>query len=245
MRWISDPTRRFSRRPVYERDEMEWECSSLIAKFGETYEAPVAFPLSTEVLEKIVESLTGDLDAAGDLSWLGSDVEGATAFSLGKKPSVMISERLLANERRRRMTIAHELGHVHFHAALYQVDYAFELFQKLLTPEPIYCRRAGISRGAGDWMEWQASYAGGAILMPKERVWAEVNALRHGGRISTPITPIQEDTDEARAAAQHLAAAFNVSEDAALVRLSQLGHIQPRGMLVFPSIDHHALNPST
>jgi Zn-dependent peptidase ImmA (M78 family) len=62
-----------------------------------------------------------------------------------------------------------------------------------------------------DWMEFQAAYASCAILMPKSLVLKESERL-----LVDPC--IQE-----RAIVEHLAALFDVSNEAAKWRVSQLG----------------------
>jgi hypothetical protein len=199
---------------------MEWECHDLVLKFFvDVLDGEVAYPLSTEHLTQMVEWFTDDYDSSRDLSFIGPDVEGVTEFSLQKKPRVSISDRLWAPhlENRRRMTIAHELGHVHFHAVLFKTDYSFELFRQLQAPAPIYCKRQTISRG-GDWMEWQAGFAGGAFLMPKNRLLSVANAFATGHSMKSPIRPGSMDEG---AIVTHVANEFQVSEEAARVRLLQ------------------------
>ena len=71
-----------------------------------------------------------------------------------------------ARENRLRSTLAHEYGHVVFHGFLWALDIGG---RKPGTRRTQYrrCRRSRvIASPQSDWMEWQAGYAGGAILMP-------------------------------------------------------------------------------
>jgi hypothetical protein len=66
-----------------------------------------------------------------------------------------------------------------------------------------------------DWMEWQASYAAGALLMPISRLETLIAACL---RSNLPA-PMSADGPAGRDLA------FMVSPDAAAVRLAQLGHL--------------------
>lgn len=79
-----------------------------------------------------------------------------------------------------------------------------------------------IQAPVSDWMEWQASYAGGAILMPLSVIHSKV-------RESVPARdrnkPIPIDSSHARELMNRIADVFNVSVEAAQVRLQKLGII--------------------
>jgi Zn-dependent peptidase ImmA (M78 family) len=74
-----------------------------------------------------------------------------------------------------------------------------------------------------DWMEWQASYIGGALLMPvsllRKLVREKMNKWGACNRILS-------DLDRARELINGVAEAFDVSADAARVRLFKLGFLQ-------------------
>jgi hypothetical protein len=72
-----------------------------------------------------------------------------------------------------------------------------------------------------DWMEWQASYAGGALLMP--RTWLHLTVLRYF-RGRREIYQVPNDSPQARDLYQLVSEAFFVSDGAARGRLSQLGY---------------------
>jgi hypothetical protein len=71
-----------------------------------------------------------------------------------------------------------------------------------------------------DWMEWQASYVCGAILLP-------LSVIRSLARESTyawdSINSIQADSVHAHELLDHVAHTFDVSTDAAQIRLQKLG----------------------
>jgi Zn-dependent peptidase ImmA (M78 family) len=121
-------------------------------------------------------------------------------------------------ENRLRSTLAHEFGHVHLHRNVWNEKLRpGELLARDDPTNKAICRRDTIIDAPSyDWMEWQAGYVSGAILVPSSRarrlvgdycadrghlpVWS-----RHGGVL---IGIIQE--------------AFEVSEEAARVRLFKL-----------------------
>jgi Zn-dependent peptidase ImmA (M78 family) len=72
-----------------------------------------------------------------------------------------------------------------------------------------------------DWMEWQASYAAAALLMPKSRLHLTVAAYFRGRE----MRQLPSDSREATDLEQLVGEAFEVSVDAARVRLSQLGYL--------------------
>jgi hypothetical protein len=74
-----------------------------------------------------------------------------------------------------------------------------------------------------DWMEWQASYAGGALLMPLSVVLA---MLRAGIPDWNGIERIPADSALAQEIVNRIAQAFDVSPDAAQVRLTKTGILQ-------------------
>jgi hypothetical protein len=73
-----------------------------------------------------------------------------------------------------------------------------------------------------DWMEWQAGYICGALLMPKRRVDLLAAAFAKECDLSMPV---KADTIDAQALAMRLTDLFDVSRDAARVRLLKLGHL--------------------
>jgi hypothetical protein len=71
-----------------------------------------------------------------------------------------------------------------------------------------------------DWMEWQASYASGAILMPSSRLRALVPSN------VSESEPLLVDSGPAHDIISRVTATFDVSPDAAQVRLTRLGILQ-------------------
>ena len=73
-------------------------------------------------------------------------------------------------------------------------------------------------------MEWQAGYAGGALLMPITPLRAMVEtalAESGGGKL------VEVGTDRHDGLVRRVAEAFAVSRDAAAFRLTKLGYVAP------------------
>ena len=228
IRWIKDPTGRFPERPYYLQEDLDslsegWVVSFLLGRYGKA-----EFPVSTDDLTVMIESDTSDLDQYADLSEEGEEgeeVQGLTLFYPDRQPVVRIAQELADSsnrEYRLRTTLTHEFGHVKLHARLWPFNQARLFPDEDEAPGP-RCKRAGLIGGSGaDWMEWQAGYVSGAILMPisqiTELVQEACNAWETYGGVQT--TSIQGADIVARVAGR-----FDVSTDAARVRLSQLGYL--------------------
>lgn len=227
MRWISDPTGRFLQRPYYAREEMDQECENLIRRFLAGKYRRSKYPVSTNDLAIFLDECTDDLDLYADLSAEGEDVEGMTEFFYDRKPKVSITAELSEQswrEHRLRTTLSHELGHVHFHRCLC-VDPPTQkvLYGGVGGTFKQRCRRDSIlGAGQSDWMEWQAGYASGAILMPATAVRRIVD-----GNLKADTTPghMALGSDAALRLIERVQEQFDVSAEAARVRLMQLGHV--------------------
>lgn len=227
VKYVPDRTGRFSKRPHYKPEDLDRECENIITAFLNDAYGEAKFPVSTEDLTRLIERDSDDLDLYGDLTAYGPDVEGVTEFRPGQKPLVTISAKLADDDRRGnrlRTTLTHEYGHVHFHSYLWEIE---PPQRNLLTQNPNtnkqICKRDTILDAAQtDWMEWQAGYVCGALLMPVSRVRKLVGsyleaqglfgALGHAGA-------------HGQALIDQMQAAFQVSAEAARVRLFKLGFL--------------------
>ena len=231
MRWIKDLTGRFPERPYYQQEDLdslseEWIVGFLIERYGKA-----EFPVSTEDLTVMIECDTSDLDQYADLSEEGEEgeeVQGLTLFFPDRKPVVKIAKELAGSGRREhrlRTTLTHEFAHVKLHAKLWPFDQP-RLFPDASPASGPRCKRPGDFRGLGtDWMEWQAGYVSGAILMPIARLQrlVQVTFDAWGAFGSVPTASVKGADLIARVAGQ-----FGVSNDAAKVRLAQLGYLTDR-----------------
>ena len=224
VRYVRDTTGRFSQRPHYKPQELDRECESIITEFLKDKYGKGEFPVTTDDLTLLIERDTDDFDSYADLSVYGNDVEGVTEFQPGKKPIVRIAENLSNDERREnrlRTTLTHEYGHVHFHAYLWEVEpLGADLLQQNPNANKQICKRDNmLDATQTDWMEWQAGYVCGAILMPSSYLLRVVGAYQETNNLFGVIGTNSEHGQSLIALVQK---AFQVSADAARVRLLKL-----------------------
>jgi hypothetical protein len=220
MRWYPDKTGRFRQRPHYEPDELERICEDEVNEFLRKQHGSITFPVSTSDLTIMIEQMVDDLDSGCDD--LEDDVEGLTDFFPKRKPQVKIARRLQEAylENRLRTTLTHEYGHVRLHGFLFQLDDELaHLFDG--TPQQVRnrCHRDTIENGGTDWMEWQAGYACGALLMPQTPLLQLVRKFRENNNIQ--FSDIAVTSERGQALITSVVDAFQVSRDAARVRLER------------------------
>jgi hypothetical protein len=222
MKWVRDTTGRFNRRPYYEQTYLDERCERLLFEFLNELYGQVTVPVPTGALLKLIERDAKELDVYADLSTEGEGIHGVTYFDPPRKPRVRIARELFVESRRAhrlRTTLAHEYGHVRIHAPLYEQDGSAKWQDHKCKGDELLPLESKV-----DWMEWQASYAAAAFLMPVSRLTLVVDASvgKRG------ITPLTADSSSATDLKQRVSEAFDVSEDAAAVRLSQLGYLASR-----------------
>lgn len=219
MKWTRDNTGRFRLRPHYQPGELEQICEDAVSSFLRERHGAVKFPITTGDLTVLIERDAADLDGYCDLE---DGIDGLTDFFPRRKPNVKISARLQQSylENRLRTTLTHEYGHVILHGFLFALD---DSLQKLFDGAPKQtrntCHREHIHGGALDWMEWQAGFACGALLMPQTELVRIVKSFRAAHDI--PYAEIGVDSEPGRQLVAHVMDAFHVSQDAARVRLEQ------------------------
>ena len=227
MKWVKDHSGRFARRPHYLPAELDDECERLIRDFQQRRKGTIEYPIATDDLTVLIESLTENLDLYADFSSEGDDIEGVTDFSPGRRPAVRISKSLTENERmanRLRTTLTHELGHVHFHTFMFDAERSGDLFVTDRPAASNKCHRMTMLHASEtDWMEWQAGYACGAFLMPTSALRETVRAFLREHGLS--IARFGADTQDGQALIETVAQAYAVSRDAARVRLFQQGNL--------------------
>ena len=90
------------------------------------------------------------------------------------------------------------------------------------------CRRGNIvGASEKDWMEWQAGYACGAILMPVGALIDTVRRFREDSRI--PYSNLALESESGQRLIACVASAFQTSKDAARVRLLKKGVLADTG----------------
>jgi hypothetical protein len=223
MKWVPDRTGHFARRPHYLPEDLDAECERIIRSFLQEKYGKVEFPVKTDDLTVLLEQ-KADLDSYADLSEEEGDVEGVTEFTPGKRPVVRIASPLQAPhlENRLRTTLTHEYGHVHFHQFMFEVEarpgLLFDDGHHQAQAQTNKCKRDNIVNAAeSDWMEWQAGYVCGAILIPAGPLIEAVQAFR--ARNALPLTNLALGSDAGQQLIETVAATFQTSKDAARVRL--------------------------
>jgi Zn-dependent peptidase ImmA (M78 family) len=226
VNWSVDQSGRFPRRLFLRPAEIDRDCEQLVTAFLQQRHGDVRFPLSTDDLTVLVEKYSSSLDQYADLSGEGDDVEGMTCFLPDKLPQVLISAHLTkqANRQNRlRTTLAHELGHAFYHRAVFDQLFAAppHMFEAARAKPQTVCKRDNMmGTSEFDWLEWQAGYFSGAILMPAQQVRRAVgDLLRDSGIHGAAVigTPLATEAE------RHTITRFQVSADAARVRLRKLG----------------------
>ena len=150
-------------------------------------------------------------------------------YMSAKAHTVIIDKTLLAEnqEHRYRFTMGHEASHEFLHKEYFAYDpNQLTIFDFMGdSPVPmIQCRvdtkkfdlKQNHSWGDRDWMEWQANCLSSSMLMPKSMVSVVVEDVKtrniHQGLLHYALV-------------EEVSTVFNVSFEAATIRLKQLGYI--------------------
>lgn len=227
MKRVKDVTGRFSLRPHYDPTELDLMCEAWISDFSKKLHGSLVLPVPTDDLEKLIERDAKDLDLYAELSHEGVDVEGVTYFEPNGKPKVCISRELSNDDSRShrlRTTLSHEYGHVRLHAPLWNTSATQQsLFVEAVDTTHQTCHRTSIlGKATLDWMEWQAGYVCGALLMPISTLRTHVQSFFQ--RYNLP-SRIEQNTRDAVVLQRRIAQLFDVSREAARVRLAKLGYL--------------------
>jgi hypothetical protein len=176
---------------------------------------------------------------------LPADVLGQTDFRVGAPPLVMVNADLtgaalddddspLGLKGRWRATVAHEACHVLFHRCLFNLnpaqgslfaedgdtqDQPAQRLQRCLKRDVVY------GRMGSDWREVQANMGMAALLMPRP----VLIAVCQKELLRLEKDRVFADTVEADGLAGHVARAFQVSRQAAMIRLKTLEVLTSRG----------------
>jgi hypothetical protein len=180
------------------------------------------------------------LDQHADLA---ADILGLTEFFPGRPPRVAINRDLTGSAidedesapgllGRWRATLAHEASHVVIHRPLFELDTdqpsLFGSGEALVQESRRLMRcekRSVLYRStAADWREIQANQGMAALLMPRPVFLAVVKGLE-GGK-NRQVSPGSVET---RQLVEELALRFEVSRQAAEIRLTTLGVLARAG----------------
>ena len=224
VKYLPDKTGRFTQRPHYKPEQLDRECEDIITNFLTDRHGRVEFPVSTEDLTVLIEQSVEDLDQYADLSVYGTEVEGVTEFQAGRKPTVKIAAVLANDERRQnrlRTTLTHEFGHVRLHTYLWEFEpLDADLLRQSPHPTKQICKRDNIlDVRQSDWMEWQAGYVSGSLLMPATHVRRVISAYREEENL---FGALGVNGRYGGVLIHRLQQQFQVSAEAARVRLLEL-----------------------
>jgi len=164
---------------------------------------------------------------------LPAEVLGVTEFVRGKPPTISLNQDLtgaaLDDEDaapgqvgRWRATLAHEACHVLLHRTLFEFDEnQGEMFPETDEGQQrlqrCLKRDVGHARWNSDWREVQANQGMAALLMPRKLFGRVVRAAAND--LGIGLTGLQEGSRDAVALSGILAWRFDVSRQAALIRL--------------------------
>jgi Zn-dependent peptidase ImmA (M78 family) len=218
MKLLRDPLGRPIKRLYFKTEELDERCERIVAEFMDHHSGGLKLPIPTDDLIRMIEAEADDLDLYAELP---KSVDGFTDYFADRNPEVKISERLSAPryENRLRMTLGHEYGHVRFHAPLWRKSGPDS--DRRPAARSWRCERDTIvTAPENDWMEWQAAYISGALLMPRSYVLVMAGeiAMRDGSKF-----PLDIDSEPGRAVIARMMRRCQVSEQAARVRLLRLG----------------------
>jgi hypothetical protein len=217
MKPLRDPLGRPIQRLYFKTEVLDARCEGIIKGFMERRSGGFRLPIPTDELTRLIEEEADDLDLYAELP---DGVEGLTDFFANRRPKVRIAESLYRtrSDHRLRTTLAHEFGHVNLHAPLWRRADAAD--GRPAEPSWTCARETIVDAPESDWMEWQAGYVCGALLMPASAVreWVQEFAARSGAKPafaveSTPGTEL----------ISIVAKRCDVSDLAARIRLLKLG----------------------
>ena len=209
----------FEKALYFEQEEIEDVCETALKSVGLYPDNP-----SPIRIERFLEKKFGLSPEYADLP---EGVLGLTKFGLGGPEKVILSVSLSAPEdrisdRRIATTIAHEAGHILFHAELFQ-----NYFKKYSEEEnAVLCRdlpeTSEKTSYSGRWWEHQANKAIGALLIPfglLEKTVAPFLEARKKGK-SNPEMPWL-GPKQREAAILRLSEFFDVNPVVARIRLAE------------------------
>jgi hypothetical protein len=227
MEWVWDKTNRFRMRPHYGAEELNAQCETILFEYLAKKRGKVDFPVSTEDLRCLLERATEALNLHSDFARESRELEGLTEFRRGRKPVVKIAAKLTEisnHENRLRAALMHAYGHVRFHDFLFQTEEGscLSLFEDFpnLVPHTNRCHRDSIfPLNDWDWMEWQAGFVCGALLMPLGPLIRHVRHFRHVRDLDHAA--LSDHSLDGVALIREVAERFQVSWEVARTRLLQ------------------------
>lgn len=230
--------------PIITREQFESEAEKFLLRY---YPAALDKPVTVPI-EKIAEDMglnvIEDTMLSDDLAYFGIIVfEDGNILDKHKKIVIRNAKRgivyldpRVSYERSigtRRTTLAHECFHWYRHQPYHVLMNMIGADDNL--GKAIQCQIAGNITDsdkwkAVDWMEWQAKGVAPKILMPEKttRIKADELLAEYGGADKADISVYENVINE-------IAELFDVSRQAAKIRLMELGFIRAEG--AYPYVD--------
>ena len=232
--------------PIIARDQFEDEAEKFLTRYcPEVLKKPARVPIET-VASDMKLQIIENVPLSDELTYFGTiifdngnvlDKHRKITIRNAKRGTIYLDPRV-SYERSvgtKRTTIAHECLHWHRHQP-------YHVLMKMIGANDnlgraIQCQIAANTTDsdkwkAVDWMEWQAKGVAPRILMPAKttRMKADELLAECGGATEAGISDYENVIDE-------LSALFDVSRQAAKVRLIDLGYTKAEG--AYPFVDGH------
>jgi hypothetical protein len=221
MKTLRAKTGPFTERPYYRDSEIENTCTDELRGVNLFPSTPSAIRI-----DRFIEKRFNVVHSYEDL---GEGILGFTKFGSTGVQEIVVAraldeDRSTSANRRLRTTLAHEAGHGLFHTHLFALTAETKpLFGDFTDPKApkILCRDEGeaSTRYQGQWWEYQANRAIGALLMPKALVESAAQSF-----FSASGSLGLKAFDHARKdeAVRLLVEIFDVNPAVARIRLAQL-----------------------
>jgi hypothetical protein len=212
-------------RPFFEDKDIEETCEKELSLVGLLPNEPSSIRIDRFIEKKF--------DISTSYDSLKEGIIGYTLFGKDGVEKIVISRELdeddsIVSERRIRTTMAHESGHGLLHAQLFYLGKKpLNLFHGESSNEPIImCRKSNIpgilersSDYKGDWWEFQANAAMGALLLPFSLVNKALEPFLLESGLLGKKTLIEDKREEA---CRTLVSIFDVNPIVAKIRLDKL-----------------------
>jgi hypothetical protein len=216
MKEYRDPLGRPIRWLYLKTDVLDKRCEGIMREFMNRRSGGYRLPIPTDELIRLLEERASEVDTYADLP---EGVHGQTSLYYDRRPVVKIAESIYRtrSDHRVRITACHEFGHVWLHGPLWREAGA----RMAAGAGPVWnCYRESIINAPkDDWMEWQAGWVSGAMLMPATalRTWTAECAEKFSANL-----PFPAESPAGAELIKIVADRCDVSILAAWVRLSKL-----------------------
>lgn len=222
----------FAERPYYKDHEIESICLDALSSVSLLPGSPGPIRI-----DRFIEKRFNVTPTYEDLP---SGVLGLTRFGSNGVQEVVVAKVLdddpsTASERRLRTTLAHEAGHCLLHTHLFVLATPSQnLFGDFSEPDKpkVLCRDDAVGPPSlaysGQWWEFQANRAIGALLMPARLTETAMTPFM----LESPAGLPYFDQARSEEAARALAEIFDVNPAVARIRIKQLFPVDHRQQLL-------------